>query len=157
MKKGKANSNIKHGSMPTAFRAAASGASQAGPITPTKQTAKFSPIVSMRVSKEERAQLEREAAGTPLSAYLRERLLGQAVTPRKTLGKFPVKDHEALACVLGRLGRSEVYNNLHRLLLTVEEGRVPLEPDIERELRRSCAEVAAMRADLVRALGLQSK
>ncbi|MEM9763529.1 MAG: hypothetical protein AAF968_13650 [Pseudomonadota bacterium] len=68
-----------------------------------------------------------------------------------------MKDHEALARVLGRLGRSRLYTDLQRLLLAVEEGRVPLEKDMEAELRTACAEITAMRRDLVTALGLKSR
>ncbi|MEM7504998.1 MAG: hypothetical protein AAF417_23450, partial [Pseudomonadota bacterium] len=75
---------------------------------PTQREKKFSPVISVRVNREERKKLERDAAGMSLSAYVRERLLGDDLKPRKTRGKFPVKDQQALAQVLGRLGRSEI-------------------------------------------------
>ena len=78
--------------------------------------------VSLRVTPEEKDLLTRDAAGMSLSAYVRGRLFGEAARPRKTRGKYPVKDHEALARVLGRLGRSNLHNTLHRLMLAVEEG-----------------------------------
>lgn len=137
-----------------AFRTAAEPPS----TTPSAEQAKApSSVISLRVTAEERAKLEREAAGLSLSAYLRDRLLNGVATPRRTRGKFPVKDHEALARVLGRLGRSHLYTDLQRLLLAVEEGRVPLEKDMEAELRTACAEITAMRRDLVTALGLKSR
>jgi len=46
---------------------------------------------SLRLSFEERARLERDAAGMSLGAYIRERLFGEDAAPRKTRGKFPVK------------------------------------------------------------------
>ena len=110
----------------------------------------------MRVTADERVHLEKEAAGISLSQFLRDRVLGGKAKPRRTRGKFPVKDHEALARVLGRLGRSSLYTDLHRLLLAVEEGRVPLEREMEAELRHACAEVRIIRDDLVTALGLKA-
>lgn len=121
---------------------------------PDAENVKFSPVISVRVNREERTRLEREAQGLTLSAYVRQRLLGDGGAPRKTRGKYPNKDQKALARVLGLLGRSDIYNNMHRLLLAVEEGRVILEADLENELRQSCADVTAMRQDLMAALGL---
>ena len=43
-----------------------------------------------------------------LGAYIRERLFGEDAAPRKTRGKFPVKDHEALGRVLAALGSSRL-------------------------------------------------
>lgn len=68
---------------------------------------------SLRLSFEERAQLERDAAGLSLSAYVRERIFdGSKTTPRRR-GKFPVKDQKALASVLAMLGQSRLANNLN--------------------------------------------
>ena len=47
--------------------------------------------VSLRVTPEEKAQLRRDAAGIPLSAYVRDRLLGDNAKPRRGRGKFPVE------------------------------------------------------------------
>ena len=59
------------------------------------------PPFSLRLTFEERAKLERDAAGMALGAYIRSRLLDpETVAPRKR-GKFPVKDHQALAQLLG--------------------------------------------------------
>lgn len=60
--------------------------------------------ISVRVTDAERAELELRAAGMSLSGYMKECALGEAAKPRKTRGKFPVKDHQALARVLRRLG-----------------------------------------------------
>ena len=61
-------------------------------------------VVSARVSHSERALLQSQAAGLSMSDFIRQRLLNENSKPRRTRGKFPVKDHEALARVLGRLG-----------------------------------------------------
>lgn len=113
-------------------------------------------FVSVRVTEDEKARLQRDAAGLSLSDHIRERLLGDDVRPRRTRSRFPVKDHEALARVLSKLGRSALHNTLHRLLLAVEEQRIPLERPIEDDLRQAFADINAMRNDLVTALGLKT-
>lgn len=111
--------------------------------------------VTVRVTPEEKARLEREAAGTSISAHVRERLFGNSVEPRRTRGRFPVKDYEALSRVLRALGKANLYNNLHLILLALEEQRVSMEPQLEAELRDTFAVVCQMRKDLVSALGLR--
>lgn len=100
--------------------------------------------LTLRISPEERARLEREAAGMPLSAYVRERVFGPDAKPRRTRGKAPVKDHVKLAGVLRRLGQ---------LNLTQDFTSTDLCPDTQYAIRRACADIAAMRRDLLAALG----
>ena len=75
-----------------------------------KSTPKHAPPFSLRLSFEERAALEEAAGGMPLGAFIREKLLGGALTPRRTRGHAPVKDHQALGQVLGELGHSRIAN-----------------------------------------------
>jgi hypothetical protein len=74
---------------------------------------KYPPPISFRLTADERAALERAAAGLSLSAYIRSRLLGSEARPRRTQSKYPVRDHIALAHLLGLLGRSRIANNLN--------------------------------------------
>ena len=113
--------------------------------------------ISLRLSDEERARLERDAAGMSVSAYIRERLFGEGAVPRKTRGKFPVKDHQALAKVLSALGRTNLARDLGKLEWAVDNGVMTMSNESERELRKACATITAMRADLVTALGLQAR
>lgn len=108
---------------------------------------------SLRLTFEERARLERDAAGMSLGAYIRGRLFGENANPRKTRGKTPVKDHEALGRVLGALGGSRLSQNLNQLARAVNTGSLPVTPETERDLLEACAAVALIRADLMRALG----
>ncbi len=126
------------------------------PAPKEKKRRKYPPPISVRVTWEERERLEREAAGMSLSGHVRERLFKDKTVPRKTRGRFPVKDHAALAQVLAALGRSGLYNTLSRLLLAVEEGRCPLEHDLERDVREALQHVVVMRTELVTALGLKT-
>lgn len=122
-----------------------------------KTSAVASETVSLRVTPEEKDRLMRDAAGLSLSAYLRERFLGVKVNPRRTRGKFPVKDHAKLAAVLSALGRSNLSRDLEALEWAVRDGTVHLSPESEEAFRAACADVSAMRRDLLAALGLTAK
>jgi hypothetical protein len=89
------------------------------------------PPFSLRLTFEERAKLERDAAGMALGAYIRSRLLdAETVAPRKR-GKFPVKDHQALAQLLGLLGQSRLANNVNQLARAANTGSLAVTPDTE--------------------------
>lgn len=110
---------------------------------------------SLRLTFEERARLEQDAAGMALGAYVREKLFGDDVAPRKTRGKFPVKDHEALGRVLAALGASRLSNNLNQLARAVNTGSLPVTPETEHDLAEACAAIQDMRRDLLTALMVQ--
>jgi hypothetical protein len=62
------------------------------------------PPFSLRLTFEERAKIEHDAAGMSIGGYTRSRLLDPDwIAPRRR-GKFPVKDHRALAQLLAMLG-----------------------------------------------------
>tara|TARA_R110002096_G_scaffold301526_2_gene496481 strand:+ start:774 stop:1181 length:408 start_codon:yes stop_codon:yes gene_type:complete len=114
---------------------------------------KYPPPFSLRLTFEERARLEKEAAGMSLGAYIRFRLLGEDATPRRTRGKFPVKDHEALARALAGLGASRLSSNLNQLAHSANMGALPVTPETEREIKDACRAVRDIRAELMKALG----
>lgn len=114
---------------------------------------KSPPPFSLRLSFDERVQLERDAAGKSLGAYVRERLFGKGVRPRRKGRKPPSRDNEALGRVLGALGASRLASNLNQLAKAVNTGSLPVTPETEKELREACAAVMAMRDELMRALG----
>jgi len=116
-----------------------------------KQTKPF----SLRLTFEERAELERAAAGMPVGEYIRDRLFGGTDLPRRTRGKFPVQDHKELAQVLALLGQARLSSNLNQLAKAANCGTLPVTPDVEAELRRACDEIREMRAHLIKALGLK--
>ena len=72
---------------------------------------------------------------------------------RKTRGRQPVKDHEALGRVLGALGESRLSQDLNQLAKAVNTGSSPVMRETERDLIEACAAVALIRAELMRALG----
>ncbi len=121
---------------------------------PTPPVRRASPF-SLRFSGEDRARLERDAAGMSLAAYIRWRLFDPESKPPRHRGKAPVKDHQALSAVLALLGKSGLSNNLNQLARAVHTGSLPVSPDVEVELREAFAEITAMRALLIDALGLR--
>ena len=108
---------------------------------------------SLRLTPEERAALERAAAGMPLGVFIRAKLLSGDLTPRRTRGQTPVKDHAALARVLGALGQSRLSSNLNQLAKAAHLGALPVTPELERELGEACAQIRSLRDELMRALG----
>lgn len=114
---------------------------------------KAPPPFSLRLTFEERARLERDAAGMSLGAYIRSRLFGDDVPQRRTRGKFPVRDQAALAKVLAALGASRLSQNLNQLARAVNIGALPVTPEADAELRDACRAVTEMRDELLRALG----
>lgn len=119
--------------------------------------AKSPPPFSLRLSTEERARLEAAAAGVPLGAYIRGKLFdGDNAPPRRRV-RAPVKDHAALAQVLGMLGAMRISSNLNQLARAANMGALPVSEDVEEELGKACAAVLAIKAELMRALGYQDE
>lgn len=110
---------------------------------------------SLRLTPEDRAQLERDAGSMSLGSYIRWRLFDPANPPPRHRGKFPVKDHQALARVLAALGQSRIANNLNQLAAAAHIGALPVTPDIVADLCEAAAQVAAMRQMMIAALDLR--
>ncbi len=101
--------------------------------------------------------MKKRAGSKCLSAYVRHRALDGDVTPRKSRGHTPIKDHQALAHVLSALGRSEIHKSLNSIIALSKEGESLLDDRVQKALWRACSDIADMRADLVTALGLRGK
>ncbi|MEM7781655.1 MAG: hypothetical protein AAF697_14820 [Pseudomonadota bacterium] len=108
---------------------------------------------SLRLSFEERSKLQTAANGVPLGAYIKTILFGGDLTKVRRRNVNPTSDDKALGRVLAALGRSRLSSNLNQLARAVNTGTLPVHPETEAELKSACAEVAAMRHDLLRALG----
>jgi hypothetical protein len=109
---------------------------------------------SLRLTFEQRARLETEAVGMSLSAYVLQRLFDSVSPPPRRRGKAPVKDHQALAQVLGLLGQSRLSSNLNQLARSANTGSLPVTPDTESALQSAAAEVHEIRRLLIEALQL---
>ncbi len=110
---------------------------------------------SLRLTFEERAELERQAGDKPLGAFIRAKLLDEAVhAPRKARRK-PVGDQKALGQVLGQLGQSRLANNLNQLARAANTGSLPVTPETEAAIADACADVRVMRNALMKAMGME--
>lgn len=112
------------------------------------------PPFSLRLSKEEREQLESQAAGMPLSAYIRACIFGGK---RKKNGKFAAQDYKSLARILSYLGQSSVSSNLDTIANEASSGSLPLTLETENALRHACREITAIKKMLMAALGIQER
>ncbi|WP_425061668.1 hypothetical protein [Pyruvatibacter mobilis] len=113
----------------------------------------YPPPFSIRLTQEERARLDVLRGNKSLSAYIREQLFGDDAAPRKRTGNSPVQDTKALGRILGALGQSRLSSNLNQLAKAVNTGSLPVTPETETDLADACRDIAAIRADLLRALG----
>lgn len=118
----------------------------------SRPKAKLAPV-SVRFTHKERAQIVSAAGEKSLSHFVRERLFGA-----KAVGKprrEPIKDHAALARVLSALGRSNLARNCEALSKAAQEDHSLLSEHNAVALRQACADIAIMRQELVKALGLR--
>jgi len=113
------------------------------------------PPFSLRLPFEQRSRLEKEAGDMSLSAYIHWRLANPDNPPPRRRSKNPVKDHKALAQVLGMLGQSRLSSNLNQLAKSANSGSLPVTPDTEAQLIMALADVREMRRLLLEALNLE--
>ncbi len=111
--------------------------------------------VSLRMTFEEKARLQRDASGMSLSSYIKWRLFDPESPPPKKRGKSPVKDFQPLAQVLGMLGQSRLANNLNQLARAANTGSLAVTPETEEALNQAVSEVAQIRELLIQALDLE--
>lgn len=118
------------------------------PARPKKRPAPF----SLRLSYEERAQLETAAGNIPLGQYIKGRLFdGLPAVPRqRSAAKI---DKAAIANLLGRLGQSQLAVSMREIASAAHNGSLPVTPDLENELKAACGEISDVRRALLKALG----
>ncbi|QDX25739.1 MobC family plasmid mobilization relaxosome protein [Sphingomonas suaedae] len=112
--------------------------------------------LSLRLSRDERARLERDAAGMTLGAYIKWRLFDPNTPPPRTRGKAPVRDHAILSHLLAMLGNLRLASNVNQLAKAANSGSLPVTPEVAAALMQACREIAEMRRMLMKALGLDA-
>ncbi len=126
---------------------------------PRKRRKRAAPF-SLRLTPDERARLSREAGETPLSTYIKLRLFNKRpdlASLRPALpGGRPATDTVLISKLLAALGEALLANNLNQLARHANMGTLDISKATENELLAACAEVHAMRADLIAALGLKA-
>lgn len=132
------------------FASAAATPAGSGKSSPRRRCSPF----SLRLSAEERARLEREAAGAPLGGYIKAKVLTGAPLRARRTG-LAVQDREALGQALALLGRSRLTSNLNQIAHAVNIGSLPITPETEDELYAALRDVRSIRTLMLTALGLQ--
>ncbi|MAN73034.1 MAG: hypothetical protein JKY71_07705 [Alphaproteobacteria bacterium] len=125
--------------------------------TPARIRKKHPSPISLRLTHEEREQLERDAGDMTLSRYIRARLfpdgtMAQCRNRPKRKTHKPCPDHVLLARVLGLLGSSDMAVNLARLADAAEIGALPVTDEVQEELSSACGHVQSMRNTLMQAI-----
>lgn len=104
---------------------------------------------------DEKARLENDAAGMSLSSYIRWRFFDPNFPPPRRRGVAPIKDHQALAELLAKLGQSRLSNNLNQLARSANSGSLPLTPETEAAIVAASTEITHMRQLLIEALNVE--
>lgn len=113
--------------------------------------------VSIRFSDQQRATLEPHANGQALGPYIKEFVLKEHDVGAKPNSRNTTKDHEMLAQLLRALGQSELRTYLCALHELADAGQFIADEETIDQLRQACADITAMRNDLVTALSLRER
>ncbi|MCB1499014.1 MAG: hypothetical protein KDK07_04365 [Bauldia sp.] len=126
----------------------------APPLTQARKPRKRPSPFSIRLTEDERTRLVVEAAGAPLGAYIKAKVLGAPPLRMRRTG-LAVEDRSALAQALALLGRSRLSSNLNQLAHAVNIGVLPVTPDTEAELLDALRDVRELRRLFMSALGIK--
>jgi hypothetical protein len=113
---------------------------------------------SLRLSADERARLERAAAGAPLAAYIKAVLFTSDNPPAGHAARLTIArtvDRRLMARALALIGAQRLSNNLNQLARAANTGSLDVRPNTEGQLQEACAQVRQMRDALMRSLGLR--
>ena len=126
-------------------------------VSPDKAKRKRLAPFSIRLSEEDRARLSYEAAGAPLGAYIKAKVLADAAPLRARRTGHSIEDRKALARIIAILGRSDLFAMLNAMAEAAACGSLLITPDTEAELAGALADVRDMRTLLIEALGLKAE
>lgn len=110
--------------------------------------------LTIRFNAEEWAELERKAAGHPVSTYAREKLLGGAVAKRQPQRR-PQANDVLLARILAALGNSDLSKNMREIAEGIRTGTVPDADNLAMTIHAACLTIEKIRRDQIRALGIK--
>ena len=107
-----------------------------------KQKPKRSPPFSLRLTAEERTQLETDAGRQPLGGYIKSRLFDGS-PPKRRRKTAPVYDDKQIATVLAVLGRSRLSQNMNQIDKAANTGTLDATPELHQEIIDACNEVVS--------------
>lgn len=117
-------------------------------------TAKRLPPFSLRLSADERARMECLAKGMPLGTYIKACALDPKIAA-KVHAEPPESRRALLAQLIARLG--SVADTLKLIRAALERGALDFEPETEGALHTACADLSAIKAMVMRALGVTER
>jgi hypothetical protein len=110
---------------------------------------------SLRLTPEERSQLESQAGAMPLSSYIKSVVFAAEAPKYRRRRKPPVAEQQFLAEILARLGQTRQASNLNQIAKHLNQGTLIVDEELEADLKQAVAEVAWIRATLMSALGMK--
>jgi len=108
--------------------------------------------VTLRLTADERTQLEELADGMTLSACIRACVFAEEERRRKRRPKSAVADKKALAECLALLGQSRMASNLNQLAYHANIGALVVDDEVKSQINESYQSIREMRALLLQAL-----
>ena len=122
-----------------------------GPVKPKKRPAPF----SLRLTDEERAEIEAKAGSMPLASYIKSVVLSDAGPKYRRKTKPPVAEQQFLAEVLVRLGQTRSASNLNQIAKHLNQGALVLDAELEADIQQALVDIAWIRIALMKALGIK--
>ncbi|MEP1572779.1 hypothetical protein [Roseibium album] len=117
------------------------------------------PLLSVRLTPEERQMLLDAAGKMPLSDYVRARLFGGSEDSKsETSANMPVRlsakeRQRLLAQILAKLGETSALLSLTEISEAARLGLLTMSPDVLARLNEACADINVIRLMLVKSLG----
>lgn len=111
---------------------------------PKPRRRRLSPL-SIRVTEDEKRQLEKLAGDQSINAYVRSKILGD-----KSKRNAPCR--ETLARLLARMGETEIGPSLRTLARSAEIGALIVDAETKAQLNTALVAIITMRTELIKAL-----
>lgn len=111
---------------------------------------------SVRLTPEERQELERLANGRPLGQFIKDALFDEKLRPRYHRLP-PVQDHKVLAKILSALGQSRIASNINQLARAANSGSLPVNEEVVRELIQAANYIEWIRLSLIQGMGIKAQ
>lgn len=109
--------------------------------------------VTLRMTAQERARLEKLADGMTLSAYIRACVFAEESRRRKRRPKTLVENKKAIAEALALLGQSRIASNLNQLAYHANIGLLIEDDETKKQIAEANGHLFVIRTLLMQALG----
>ncbi|WP_298261201.1 hypothetical protein [uncultured Litoreibacter sp.] len=94
---------------------------------------------SLRLTTEEREQLEAQAGSMPLASYIKSVVFTDAAPKYRKRTKPTVAEQRLLAEVLAKLGATRSANNLNQIAKAIHQGTLYVDDELEADLNGAIA------------------